>query len=40
MPEKMERAVVSAVAALCGCCKPVYVRERPDKVVLTSEEVL
>ena len=23
-----------------GWCKPVYVRERPDNAVLTSEEVL
>ena len=40
MLEKIERAVFTAVEALLGCCKPVYVLERPDNVVLTSEEVL
>ena len=36
----IEKAVCTAVGALCGRCKPVYVRERPDNAVLTSEEVL
>ena len=38
--EKFEKAVLNAVEALWGWCKPAYVRERPDNAVLTSEEVL
>ena len=40
MPEEIEKAVFTTVEALCGWCKPVYVRERLDNAVLTSEEVL
>ena len=29
----------TTVEVLCGSCKPVYVRERADNDVLTSEEV-
>ena len=38
--EKFEKAVLNAVVALWGCCKPVYVQERPDKAVLPTQEVL
>ena len=40
MPEKIEKAVFTTVESLCGWCNPVYVRNRPDNAVLTSEEVL
>ena len=39
MPEMIEEDAFTAVAALRGWCKPVYVRERPDYVDLTSDEV-
>ena len=35
-----EKAVFTTVEGLRGWFKPVYVRERPDNAVLTSEEVL
>ena len=38
--KKSEKAVFTVVKALCGWWKPVYVRERPDHAVLTTEEVL
>ena len=40
MLEEIEEAVFTIVEALCGWCKPVYVRERLNNAVLTSEEVL
>ena len=40
MPKRIEKAYFTTVVVLRGSCKPVYVRERPDKVVLTSEEVV
>ena len=40
MPKKIDKAYFTTVVVLRGSCKPVYVRERPDKVVLTSEEVV
>ena len=40
MPDKIEKADFTTVETLCGWCKPVYVRERPDNAVLTSDEVL
>ena len=36
MPE-IHNEVFTAVEALCGWCKPVYVRKRPDNAVLSSE---
>ena len=40
MPEMIDKAVFTALEALCGWWEPVYVRERPDNAVLTSECVL
>ena len=40
MPEKIEKAVFTTVEVLRGVCKPIYVRERSDNAVLTSEKVL
>ena len=40
VPEKIERADFTAVKALCGWSKPVYMGERPDDAVLTSWQVL
>ena len=40
VPEKIQKAVYSAVDALRCLCKPVSIREIPDNTVLTSEEVL
>ena len=40
MPEKIEKAVCTTVEVLLVWCKPVKVRERPNKAVLTSEEML
>ena len=31
---------LTTVEVLWGSCKPVHVRERPNKAILTSEEVL
>ena len=39
MAEKIEKAVYTVVEELCGWWNPVYVLERPDNAVLTSEEV-
>ena len=40
MPKKIDEAVFTAVEALWGWGRPVYVRERRDKVLLSSEDVL
>ena len=37
---EIEKPVFTAVEALLGCRKPVYMRERPDNAILTFEEVL
>ena len=37
MPEMIDKAVFTALEALCEWWEPVYVRERPDNAVLTSE---
>ena len=40
MPEMIDKAVFTALEALCGWWEPVCVWERPDIAVLTSEAVL
>ena len=39
-PGNLEKAVFTTVEVLCGSFKPVHLRERPDKAVLTAKKVI